>query len=189
MTAKLNRFVALTLCLLLAACDDGGKPWHATDITGAMPKLAFRMARANDAQVVTAENYRGRVVVLYFGYTHCPDICPVSLSTLSKMMAALGPQADQVVRRVQVPSNRPVSTRVPWLELPASLRDEVEKYLVWCSVPDPLDDEACARALAPETVRLRRDHIHLAASAACASGIAVERLTSLAQLVEPEIPG
>jgi integrase len=93
---------------------------------------------------------------------------------------------DQALCRVQVPSNRPLSTRVPWLELPSSFREEVEKYLVWCSVPDPLEDKARARALAPETVRLRRDHIHLAASAACVSGIAAERLTSLAQLVEPE---
>ena len=93
--------------------------------------------------------------------------------------------ADHNLRRVQVPSNRPGSTRVPWLELSASFREEVEKYLVWCSVPDPLDDKARARALAPETVRLRRDHIHLAASAACTFGIAAERLT-LAQLVEPE---
>lgn len=99
-------------------------------------------------------------------------------------LAALS--ADQALRRVQVPSNRPASTRVPWLELSASFRDEVEKYLVWCSVPDPLDDEARARALAPVSVRLRRDHIHLAASAACAAGIDAERLTSLADLVEPE---
>jgi integrase len=99
-------------------------------------------------------------------------------------LAALS--ADQALRRVQVPSNRPVSTRVPWLELPASFRDEVEKYLVWCSVPDPLDDAARARALAPVSLRLRRDHIHLAASAACAAGIDAERLTALAELVEPE---
>jgi integrase len=99
-------------------------------------------------------------------------------------LAALS--ADQALRGVQVPSNRPPSTRVPWLELPASFRDEVEKYLVWCSVPDPLDDEARARALAPVSVRLRHDHIHLAASAACAAGLDAERLTSLADLVEPE---
>jgi hypothetical protein len=94
--------------------------------------------------------------------------------------------ADHALQRVKVPSNRPVSTRVPWPELPASFRDEVEEYLVWCSVPDPLDHEARARALAPETLRLRRDHIHLAASAACASGIDAKHLTSLADLVEPE---
>ena len=99
-------------------------------------------------------------------------------------LATLSP--DQALRRVRVPSNRPVSTRVPWLELPASFRDEVEKYLVWCSVPDPLDEAARARALAPVSVRLRHDHIHLAASAACAAGIDAERLTSLADLVEPE---
>jgi integrase len=99
-------------------------------------------------------------------------------------LAALS--ADPALRRVQVPNNRPASTRVPWLKLPASLRDEVEKYLVWCRVPDPLDDEARARPLAPVSVRLRRDHIHLAASAACAAGIDIERLSSLADLVEPE---
>ena len=63
--------------------------------------------------------------------------------------------ADHALRRVQVPSNRPVSTRVPWLELPASFRDEVEEYLVWCRVPDPLDHEARARALAPAHLRPR----------------------------------
>src|SRR3984893_16891635 len=57
--------------------------------------------------------------------------------------------ADHNLRRVEVPSNRTVSTRVPWLELPASFREEVETYLVWCSVTDPLDDEARARALDP----------------------------------------
>jgi hypothetical protein len=74
-------------------------------------------------------------------------------------------RADGGLRRVEIPSNGPASTRVSWLELPASFRDEVETYLVWCSVPDPLDDKARGRALAPETMRLRRDHIHLAASA------------------------
>ena len=94
--------------------------------------------------------------------------------------------ADPALRPIQVPSNRPTSTRVPWAELPASFRDEVETYLVWCRVPDPLDEHARARPLAPETVRLRRDHIHLAASAAVAAGLEAKRLNSLARLVEPE---
>jgi len=90
------------------------------------------------------------------------------------------------LQRVQVPSHRPPSTRVPWHHLPASFRKEVEDYLLWCRVPDPLDEAVRARALAPETVRLRRDHIHLAASAAVATGVEAKRLTSLARLVEPE---
>jgi protein SCO1/2 len=96
MTAAFSRLTALTLCLLLAACDDSGKPWHATDITGAMPKLAFHMVRANDGQVVTADNYRGRVVILYFGYTHCPDICPTTLANLSEVLKRLDTRAYEV---------------------------------------------------------------------------------------------
>jgi len=96
MTATLSRLTALVFCLLLAACDDNGKPWHATDITGAMPKLAFHMVRANDGQVVTAENYRGRVVILYFGYTHCPDVCPTTLANLSEVLKRLDTRAYEV---------------------------------------------------------------------------------------------
>jgi integrase len=54
-------------------------------------------------------------------------------------------------------------------------------------VPDPLEENARARALAPQTLRLRRHYIHLAATAACEAGVKASRLTSLAKLVEPEI--
>ena len=87
---------------------------------------------------------------------------------------------------VEVPDHRPPSGRVVWDDLPGSFRKEVDRYLAWCRVPDPLDDRARARALAPETVRLRRDHIHLAVSAAYAAGAKIKKLTSLAQLVEPD---
>ena len=95
-------------------------------------------------------------------------------------------EASADLQVVEVPSHRPPSDRVSWDSLPASFRKELEKYLVWCRMPNPLDDGARARALAPESVRLRRDHIHLAASAACAAGVEVKRLTSLTRLVEPE---
>jgi hypothetical protein len=64
---------------------------------------------------------------------------------------------------------------------------EVDEYLSWCALPDPLDEQARARALAPETLRLRRHYIHLAATAACDAAIKPSRLTSLKKLVEPEI--
>ena len=53
--------------------------------------------------------------------------------------------------------------------------------------PDPLEENARARALAPETLRLRRHNIHLATSAACYGGIDKSKLTSLSRLVEPDI--
>jgi integrase len=90
------------------------------------------------------------------------------------------------LQSVQIPSHRPPSKRASWDQLPTSFRKDVNKYLVWCAVPDPLDESARARALAPETIRLRRDHIHLAVSAAIAGGVEAKRLTSLDRLVEPE---
>lgn len=41
-------------------------------------------------------DYRGKAVVLYFGYTHCPDVCPTTLAELAQAMRELGPQAAQV---------------------------------------------------------------------------------------------
>jgi protein SCO1 len=86
--------LALLCLFLFAACSD--KPWHATDITGSMPQLAFSMVRASDGTAVTAEDYRGRAVLLYFGYTHCPDVCPATLANLSEVLARLGRDAEKV---------------------------------------------------------------------------------------------
>ena len=84
------------LLAALAGCGRSDKPWHATDITGAMPQLDFAMIRANDGAPVNAKNYRGRVTILYFGYTNCPDICPTTLANLAEMLQQLGSDADKV---------------------------------------------------------------------------------------------
>jgi integrase len=91
------------------------------------------------------------------------------------------------LKPVDVPDKAVTSHRVPREFFPASFKKESDDYLRWCSVPDPLDEDARTHALAPATLRLRRDHIHLAASAACSAGIDPNRLTSLSRLVEPEL--
>ena len=69
------RVAALLFALILSACS---RPhWNMTDISGAMPRLSFNL------DGVTADRFRGKAVALYFGYTHCPDVCP---TTLSEMM-------------------------------------------------------------------------------------------------------
>ena len=99
------RLAALALVLMAAAC--GRSDWHATDISGAMPALDFSMTRANDGKPVSAADYRGKVVVLYFGYTHCPDVCPTTLANLSEVLGKLGARADEVrVLFVSVDPNR-----------------------------------------------------------------------------------
>ena len=90
------------------------------------------------------------------------------------------------LRPVTVPANGRKLIRIPWQRLPASFRDDVEQYISWASVPDPMEEGARARALAPRTLALRHDHIHSAISTAVATGVAMDRLTSLAALVEPE---
>ena len=88
---------------------------------------------------------------------------------------------------VEVPAKEVSWHRVPWEELPKPFRKETEEYLTWCAMSDPLNENARARALAPQTIRLRRHYIHLAATAACQAGLKASRLTSLSKLVQPEV--
>jgi len=75
------RILALFLALIVAGCS---KPsWHMTDITDGMPRLSFHMSQ--DGRPVTAQDFRGKVVALYFGYTHCPDVCPATLVNLAQV--------------------------------------------------------------------------------------------------------
>jgi integrase len=89
------------------------------------------------------------------------------------------------LRPVTVKGGGRVLRRIPWQSLPASLRHDVAQYTQWASMPDPLADGARVRALSPRSLRLQREHIHSAASAAVAAGVPIEQLTSFADLVEP----
>ncbi len=69
--------------LVLLGCS---KPaWHMTDISGAMPRLDFHMTA--NGKPVTGADFQGKVVALYFGYSHCPDVCPTTLANLTDMAA------------------------------------------------------------------------------------------------------
>ncbi len=92
------RPVALVLLvvagLLLGGCQFGGQlPLRLTNISGHMPDLDFKLTDDN-GKAVTGADYRGKVVLLYFGYTHCPDVCPLTLAQLHVVMQRLGPLAD-----------------------------------------------------------------------------------------------
>lgn len=93
---RIARFAALASLLALAACEGRGPAWYGTDITGVMPDLTFAMQRANDGKPVTAADYRGKIALVYFGYTQCPDICPATLANLAETLRRLGPKAKDV---------------------------------------------------------------------------------------------
>lgn len=92
---KVPHFLALAILLtpLVGCAPPRGS---VTDITGVMPALEFAMTRANDGKPVRASDYRGKIVVLYFGYTHCPDECPTTLANLASVLTRLGAKAADV---------------------------------------------------------------------------------------------
>ena len=87
------------------------------------------------------------------------------------------------LRPVTVASFRGPPKRVDWALLPAAFRQDVGNYLSWGSGSDPFAADARSRALAPETLRLRRDQIHAAASALVECGTKPASIRSLAELV------
>jgi Phage integrase family len=87
------------------------------------------------------------------------------------------------LKMVTVASFRGPPKRVDWALLPAAFRQDVDNYLSWGSGSDPFAADARSRALAPETLRLRRDQIHAAASALVECGTKPASIRSLAELV------
>jgi protein SCO1/2 len=65
---------------------------------GLAPRLAFTLQDAVSGATVTATDFRDRVVMLYFGYTHCPDICPTTLAKLAAAVRELAPAERHRVR-------------------------------------------------------------------------------------------
>jgi len=102
------------LTLVLASCGRGETREGASDIRGVMPDLAFTLTRANDGAAVTADTYRGKAVLLYFGYTHCPDVCPTTLANVANALHDLGPWAKDV--RVLFVSVDPKRDTLPTLK-------------------------------------------------------------------------
>ncbi|MBS0472107.1 MAG: SCO family protein [Proteobacteria bacterium] len=104
---KLARIAAFALALFVAACGQDKGPWHLEDISGALPPLDFSMVRVNEGKTVSGADYRGKITLLYFGYTQCPDICPTTMANLADVLHQLGGKADQVrVLFVTVDPNR-----------------------------------------------------------------------------------
>lgn len=67
------------------------------NIAGMLPPLQFRMREAATGQLVSATNFRGKVVMLYFGYTNCPDVCPDTLYKVRRIFERLGRDAGRIV--------------------------------------------------------------------------------------------
>lgn len=91
----LRKLLLLSL-LLLAACEQKlPSPFKASDVTAKYAQADLHLHEA-DGKPVSLADYRGKVVVLFFGYTHCPQICPTTLADLAQVMRTLGKDAERV---------------------------------------------------------------------------------------------
>ena len=94
------RHFLLRLCCLLAltACEKSQSPkvpFANTDITGLDYAKGFALTDHN-GKPRTLADFKGKVVVVFFGYTQCPDVCPTTLSELAGIKKALGSEAERL---------------------------------------------------------------------------------------------
>ena len=89
------RFWSIIICSLLAACDAGAPKFKSSDITGVEygRTLALTDHHGKPRQLA---DFRGKAVVLFFGFASCPDVCPTTLADMARVMRQLGPEAGRV---------------------------------------------------------------------------------------------
>ena len=95
----------LIAACLIAACAAGlggcerfggsRSPFQGVDVTGSDIGRELRLRDATGHERSLAD-FRGKVVVVSFGYTHCPDVCPMTLSNLASAVKQLGPEGSRV---------------------------------------------------------------------------------------------
>lgn len=97
LTKRLLYVLLACFAAILYGCKPpaSAAPFKATDITGIDSGKNFRL---NDhlGQPRTLADFKGKVVALFFGYTHCPEACPNTMVELARAMKRLGPDADKV---------------------------------------------------------------------------------------------
>jgi protein SCO1 len=79
----------------LSACTEAKPTFNAVDITGADYAKNFSLADAN-GRLRTMADFKGKVVVLFFGYAQCPDVCPTTMTEMAQVKQQLGSDGDKL---------------------------------------------------------------------------------------------
>lgn len=79
----------------LSACSPDGPKFTAIDITGADYAKDFALTDHN-GQARTLKDFQGKVVMMFFGYTQCPDVCPTSMVEMAEIKKLLGKDGDRL---------------------------------------------------------------------------------------------
>lgn len=86
----------LSATLPVAAARAEDQRWHDINVTGTSPSLDFTMQATPEGQTVFQNNYAGYVTMLYFGYTFCPDVCPLTMQNVAEALARTGKAAKDI---------------------------------------------------------------------------------------------
>jgi len=93
---KFTAAIAAAALLVLAGCGRPEAPvFKLTDVTGASFGKSLELTDHN-GQPRTLADFKGKVVTLFFGFTHCPDVCPTTMVEMANVMKELGPDAARV---------------------------------------------------------------------------------------------
>ena len=99
---KRNTLQRLAACALLAgagtilsACSESKASFSAVDVTGADYANAFALSDHN-GQLRHLTDFAGKVVVMFFGYTQCPDVCPSTMAEMAEIKKALGADGERL---------------------------------------------------------------------------------------------
>jgi len=93
--ATTSAAVAAIVGVNLTACTESKPTFNAVDITGADYAKDFSLADAN-GRVRTMADFKGKVVVLFFGYAQCPDVCPTTMTEMAQVKQQLGGDGDKL---------------------------------------------------------------------------------------------
>ena len=80
---------------LLSACSEAKPQFSSVDVTGASYAKDFELTDHN-GKVRHLTDFKGKVVVMFFGYTQCPDVCPTSMAELAEVKKVLGAEGDKL---------------------------------------------------------------------------------------------
>lgn len=91
----MKKILFIFLALLLTSCSQKNPQFNAIDITGADYAKDFKLTD-HTGKVRTMADFTGKVVVLFFGFTHCPDVCPTTMADMARVMTKLGKDSERV---------------------------------------------------------------------------------------------
>ena len=117
------RMLAPALALLVVACNPSAQPVEKAPLEGARIGGPFKLID-QDGRTRTESDFAGRNMLVYFGYTFCPDVCPIDLAKLAAGLKALEKSDPDVAQRIV-----PIFITIdPERDTPAQMKSYVEQF-------------------------------------------------------------